>query len=237
VIGATDERDDRVRRWTSVLFLVAVNLLPVAFLAAGTWEPGDVLVAYWLENLVVGAFAVYKIRTARGTTVVGTGLTITSTRTIGGRTTRSTKRPNSAGGPAALAGFFVVHFGMFTLVHGIFTGLLAWSIGVSGSLREWTLMMLALIASHGFSTWLHWVCEGERDQVSPSQAMLAPYARIVVLHLVVIGSFFLVFRGIGDPDGGGNGTHLAPALALIALKTAVDVIAHLREHRALPSHD
>ena len=233
MIDAEDDSADGVRRWASVLLIVAVNLLPVAFLAAGSWEPGDVLVAYWLENLVVGAFSVFKIRTARGTTVAHSGLTITSTTTIGGRTRRSVKRADSVGGQTALAGFFVVHFGMFTVVHGIFTGVLAWSIGVSGSLGEWTVMVLALIASHGLSLWLHWIRAGERDRVSPSQAMIAPYARIVVLHVVVLGSFFLVFRGFEDTDGGASGARFGPALALIILKTAVDVIAHVREHRML----
>ncbi len=230
-----DESTDGLRRWGPVLAVVAVNLLPMAFLVAGSWEPGDVLIAYWLENLVVGAFSVFKILTARGTAVVASGLTITSTRTIGGRTSTSVTRADSAGGRKALAGFFVLHFGMFTLVHGIFTGLLAWSIGVSGSLRGWSLMVLALIVSHGLSTWLYWIRGDERDHVSPSQAMLAPYARVVVLHLVVLGSFFFAFHGFGDADGGASGERLVPAVVLIILKTAVDVVTHLREHRVRQS--
>ena len=67
--------------------------------------------------------------------------------------------------------------------------------------------------------------------MSPSQAMLAPYARIVVLHVVVLGSFFLVFRGFGDADDSANGERFGPALALIALKIIIDVLTHLRAHR------
>ena len=69
VAGAPEGVDagaDQLPRWPSVLVVVAVNLLPVIFLANGSWEPGDVLIAYWLENLVVGGFSVFKIMTARG---------------------------------------------------------------------------------------------------------------------------------------------------------------------------
>lgn len=232
MVDDADDSADALRRWASVLVVVAVNLVPVAFLAAGSWQPGDVLIAYWLENLVVGAFGVAKILTARGTPVAGSG-TFTLTRTVGGRTT-SVEQSQSAGGRLALAGFFVMHFGIFTLVHGVFTGLLAWSIGVSGSVREWGLMVLALFLSHGLSLWLHWIRGGERDRVSPSQAMLGPYGRIVVLHLVVIGSFFFVARGLdgfGGAGDGASGERFVPALALIAVKTAVDVATHVREHR------
>ena len=121
---------------------------------------------------------------------------------------------------------------MFTLVHGIFTGLLAWSIGVSGTVRGWLLMLLALVASHGISTWLHWVRGGERERISPSQAMLAPYARIVVLHLVVLGGFFFAFRGLGGLGGAEpSGERFVPAVVLIMIKTLVDVVTHLRAHR------
>lgn len=238
--AAEDGGDVDPFRWVSVLVVVAVNLVPVYFLATDRWEPGDVLVAYWLENVVVGVFALGKIVTARGTKVVASGMTITSTRTINGRSTRSVRRADAPGSRPVLAGFFVVHFGIFTLVHGVFTALLAFSIGVSGTARGWVLMVAALVLSHGFSTWLHWVRRGERDRVSPSQAMTQPYARIVVLHVVVLGSFFLLFHGFGSSGGFLGGTsqptseRLAPALLLIGLKTVVDVITHVRQHRSEP---
>jgi hypothetical protein len=52
--------------------------------------------------------------------------------------------------------------------------------------------------------------------------MSQPYSRVVVLHLTIIGGAFLV-ASLGTP--------LALLVLLILLKTAVDLRAHLREHR------
>ena len=202
-------------RWTSLTFLIGVNLLPVGFLIFGDWSPGDVLIAFWLENVVVCGFTIVKIMTARGVASDDAG----ETRTRVG-----------------LAAFFTVQFGMFTFVHGIFTGLFAFWIGVSGSVGEWGVVVLGLVLSHGISLVVYWIRGGERDRTSPKEAMMAPYARIVVLHLVVIASaYVLINLANADSLEPGDPGRLLPALLLIAIKTAVDAVAHLRAHRrALP---
>jgi hypothetical protein len=56
--------------------------------------------------------------------------------------------------------------------------------------------------------------------------MKLPYRRIVILHLVLIGSAMFVTR-LGEP---------MPALAaLVFLKIVLDAKAHLDEHRRLQS--
>jgi hypothetical protein len=51
-----------------------------------------------------------------------------------------------------------------------------------------------------------------------------PYARVVVLHLTIIGGGFLVMA-LGAPVLG--------LLLLVVLKIGVDLAAHLREHSIL----
>src|SRR5688500_9913700 len=92
----------------SLAFLIGMNLVPLGFLLFADWSPGDVLIAYWLENVVIGLFTVVKIVTARA----------------GGED--ATRAATKIG----LAAFFTFHFGIFTLVHGVFTLLLAYWIGV-----------------------------------------------------------------------------------------------------------
>ena len=52
--------------------------------------------------------------------------------------------------------------------------------------------------------------------------MTAPYSRVVVLHVTVLVGGFLA-DSLGAP--------LGALILLIVLKTVIDLLAHLREHR------
>jgi hypothetical protein len=58
--------------------------------------------------------------------------------------------------------------------------------------------------------------------VSPDQQMMEPYSRVVVLHVTILAGGFLA-DSLGAP--------LAALVLLIVLKTVIDLLAHLREHR------
>lgn len=230
--------DGRAARWLSVFVLVAVNLWPLSQVATGAWRPGDVLVVFWLENVVVWFWAVVRILTARGAPEPG------------GTRVRVSPDPRGCAGPG-LAAFFSVHYGIFTLVHGVFTFVLAGIVGVSAQRAPYVLAVAALMLSHGLSTALYWFARGERDVVSPQRAMLQPYGRVVILHVVVLLSFFLVL-GTTVASGAASGSAASgngpfgwlrasaevldvrwwPAVLLVAIKVVVDVVTHLRQHRA-----
>jgi hypothetical protein len=57
--------------------------------------------------------------------------------------------------------------------------------------------------------------------VSPSGQMGEPYSRVVVLHVTILASGFLI-EILGTP--------LAALVLLVVLKTAIDLRAHLKEH-------
>jgi hypothetical protein len=52
--------------------------------------------------------------------------------------------------------------------------------------------------------------------------MIEPYSRVVVLHATILGGGFLAAY---------LGTPLASLVLMIVLKTALDLRAHLKEHR------
>jgi hypothetical protein len=81
-----------------------------------------------------------------------------------------------------------------------------------------------LIVSHGFSFFWNYIGRGEFRRVSPDRLMGQPYARIVVLHIAIIFSGFLLilFR-----------SPIVGLLLLIILKICLDVSSHLREHARL----
>ena len=184
--------------------LVAANLIPLAGVLAGGWRVYDVLLLFWAENVVIGLLNVARLLVvaARG-------------------------NPGAAG----LAAFFAVHYGLFTLVHGVFVVTLFGPAGASplvamGLLASSALALplLALVASHGVSFLVNFVLGGEMDRVTPGTLMKAPYGRVVVLHVTIIFGGFAV-EASGAPI-------LALAL-LVALKIGVDLAAHLAEHRRM----
>ena len=79
----------------SVIVLVLANLIPLGGVVFFGWQVFPIMFLFWLENVVVGAFNVLELIMAGG-----------------------------SGSPAAvkifLVPFFTLHYGIFTLVHGVF---------------------------------------------------------------------------------------------------------------------
>lgn len=205
--------------------LVAVNLVPLVGVAFLGWRLYDVMLLYWLENGVIGAFALARMVTA-------------------------------GSAPAAtlfFGPFFVVHYGMFWIVHGIFvvslfggqgpfaTGGGAAPLGAAAGdpsfgpslalpfvgriplVEGFGVALAALVLSHGVSFVQNWLLGGERRGASPATVMPRPYGRVVVLHLTLLVGGFAV-QLLGAP--------LVALVLMVALKIGLDAAAHLREHRA-----
>jgi hypothetical protein len=105
---------------TSVVLLVAFNLVPLAGVLFWGWNVETLLVLYWIENGIVGLYNIPKILLASGTGV-GSGIQVTG--------------PFAGTGPAARVGmvlFFLVHYGIFWLVHGVFVFALPTFAGIGG---------------------------------------------------------------------------------------------------------
>ena len=228
-------------RVASLFMLLAANSVPLMALLSGRWGAGDVLIAFWLENVAIGLWAAVRIATASvdGSVVDrapdGRSRVDVSAVLAAARQSSDPRTMRTIGLVARLAFvvFFLLHYGLFTLVHGIFTFSLAGKAGTTGSVGGYLLMLLVMVLSHGLSTGIYWFARGERRTVGPQRAMVGVYPRVVVMHLSVIGGAWLVAGG----DSGnlsllwpGFAT-LGPGLLLIAVKVVVDVLAHVQSHR------
>ena len=91
----------------AVVALILANAIPLLGVLFLGWNVWLLLIVYWLENGIVGAFNVLKILRAEGPADP------TATVRIGGR-------PGSMAGRTGVAGFFLIHYGLFWLVHGVF---------------------------------------------------------------------------------------------------------------------
>lgn len=196
----------RLARLVTAVLLVVVNLLPVWAVVTERAGMGDVFLVYWLENVVVWACGIIRVATAEGT-----GLPV---------------GPRTAGGSMPLAGFFALHYGIFTLVHGVFAIVMAALVGLVGGLGQVFLLAALIAGSHLFSLGVNWFGRDERVVVSPGAAMFAPYPRMVVLHVGIILGFML----IGGPDATSHGAQVTAVAWLCGLKTLADLLFHLVEH-------
>lgn len=203
----------------SSLSLVVGNLLPVWAVWAGHMSVGDVFVVYWIENLAYWAITIVKVRTARGERAPGS-----ARMTLNGR-------PVDGSDAGALAFFFALHYGIFTLVHGVFAFVMAFLADGDLHPGSWLLAGVALGLSHLGSLWLNWFDGGERWRVAAPTAMWQPYPRMLVLHVGIIVGFGLAMDSVGSSARPGELEELAPVLLLLGLKTVVDLALHLWERR------
>ncbi len=195
------------RMRASALALVVANLVPLYGVLALGWKVPPIMAFYWAENLVVGFFNVLKMSCAQGP--VGD-----SHMTLNGRPVTQDSRK-------ALILFFALHYGGFTLGHGVFV-MAVFSPGLGNIFTELGLALLVLSASHGFSYRRNFIGRGEYLRVSFARLFWQPYARVVIMHLTII---------VGGSLAASMGSPIGALLVLVGLKTLIDLAAHWLERR------
>ena len=201
------------------LALLLANLIPLFGVLFLDWDVGGIIVLYWAENLVIGLYTILKMLITGGSGAIGLIL------------------------------FFCLHYGGFSAVHGLFVLKLTEYAGISampaaetswpGPLvlveklynlvssiltaapDEILWVLLAMVLSHGVSFLVLFIGQGEYRETTTSKLMRAPYTRVAVLHATVIIGAFLIIK-LESPIG--------LLLALVALKTGMDIILHKRSH-------
>jgi hypothetical protein len=203
----------------AVLALIVANAIPLIGVLFLGWSVWNILVIYWLENGIVGVFNVMKMARADGSEAQSSPTFMVN----GQRATTLSK--------FGLIPFFVMHYGLFWFVHGIFVLTLPafMTLGLSdgpGLELDPGAVLLAAIAlavSHGLSYWWNFLRGGEYRRVTPAGLMFAPYRRLIALHLTIIfGAMAVMFTG----------APVAAVAILVAVKTLLDIGLHLAEHRA-----
>ena len=211
------------RQLISLAALAASNLLPLLGVMAWGWDVGALVVLYWSENLIIGAYTLVKMLVHSPLKGLLNGA------------------------------FFVVHYGGFCAVHGVFVLALAleqepsflegptWPLFLvfvqllidvvrqvlSLAPPEWLAAFAALAVSHGISLAANYFRGGEFREQDGKKLMTAPYKRIVVLHLAIIAGGFGV-AALGSP--------MPLLVLLVALKLGLDLWLHDREHRGAREH-
>ncbi len=182
----------------STTLLIMVNLLPLAGVVYFGWSVYEIVLLFWAENLVIGFYTVARFI--------------------------SLYRRNGDGRVLFLIPFFCVHYGGFTLVHWIFVlALFRPDDHVSGqaAMGMW-IPFLALLVSHGVSYVLNFLGGREYQETTGQDVMIAPYRRVIILHLTILGGGMLVMA-LGEP--------VLALMLLVVLKIVIDVVTHRNEHK------
>lgn len=188
---------------SSAVFLIIANLVPLVGAIFFGWDVLDIVLIYWVENLIVGAFSILRILNVRSET--------------------------GAKGKFFMAGFFTIHYGIFCLVHGVFVITFLGDSQMGGAFSEAILRLsgelkwavLGLIASHGFSFFRNYLGSGENKRTSLSVEMAAPYPRMLALHMAIVFGGFAV-KALGQP--------VFLLIILVTAKTIADWKLHLKAH-------
>jgi hypothetical protein len=217
----------------AVAALIIANLIPLVGVLWFGWDVWGILIIYWLENGIVGFFNVLKMRSAAGSDDSSPMAAAETRRRLNTFTVNG--RPPSGSEKAVLIPFFIMHYGIFWVVHGIFVMLLPLFAfrGADGSPDFGTTLdplaivfvVIGLFISHGLSYRLNYIGRGEYLHTSAAQQMFAPYGRLVILHVTIIFGAILI---------GMTGAPAAAIVVLVLLKIALDLGLHLAEHRKAP---
>ena len=196
--------------------ILAVDLFPIIAVLTMGWGAAPLVFLYWLENLIVGAVALARMIGAS----VKDGLSGLATMGF-------------------IGPFFIVHYGMFCFVHGVFVSVFA-SLSAEGapgfpsplslidqalsSGANMGLFILAIIAVQVVLYFQDFILRGEYRNTSVQAEMTAPYGRIVVLHIGIFAGAFAM-AAMGEPMLG--------ILALILLRALWGVILTVRRRLRL----
>ncbi|MBA4247008.1 MAG: hypothetical protein C0444_01755 [Microbacterium sp.] len=208
---------------TRVLTLVAYTALPLVGVLWLGWDWREIVLLYWLENISLGAaMFVTLLRTARATPVATPAETADTTE----QSTDPTTLHPAAG--IMLAFFFSVHYGMFTLVHGILVyALITGGLGPATEVdRPLNLGGVLLVWAIGGAVQVVAAVIGSLPDKRGTSLMMSAYPRIIVLHLTIILGVFAIIMLQWGP---------AAAIVLIAFHALITLSTWMLSDRRAKS--
>lgn len=182
------------------------NLVPLVGVLFFDWTLFTVMFCFWLESAVVGFFNIFKM------VIVANILSI------------------------IMVPFFVIHYGGFMSGHLVFilalfspdemsrSGLFPPADLLTSHIMNVWPAFLGVCLSHGISFFYNFIGKKEFRRSTPEKQMMAPYGRIILMHVTIIFGGWLILA-LGAP--------VLALVLLIVLKIVSDARAHHKEHAAL----
>ncbi len=193
-----------IKKHNSLILLILANTIPLFGVLFFGWDLFAIIFLYWLESAVIGFYNIFKLKKV------------------------------ARKGAFFIIPFFIVHYGGFMLGHLVFifaiftpetSSLLPSVETIINLLQLVSISLIALFISHGYSFFHNFINKKEYENREDGEQMMIPYKRIVIMHITIIVSGFLVMI---------SGEGIIMLTILILLKTMVDIRAHTQEHALLP---
>lgn len=185
---------------SSVISLLFSNILIIILAIVQRWEITTILWTYWEQSIIIGFFNFLRILSLKNFS--------TENFTINNHPALPTPQTK-----VFTAFFFVLHYGFFHLIYAIFL-FQFFSSGQTLDLNYLFLGGLIFFLNHLFSYWHNKKIDEQKTQ-NIGQLMLAPYTRIIPMHLIIILGAFI-----------GQST----LLIFLLLKSTVDILMHAAKH-------
>lgn len=210
-------------RAPSIISLIAVNVILLAMAILLDWSIFDVVVVFWVENLVIGFYNLIKIGFADGNEANKSG--------------KDDAPPGCM--KIFLIPFFMMHFFGFCLVHGLFLIILfsGQAEGFSGNIfalygeifqsNAVIFGLIGMIISHGISFFTNYLGKKEYLYIGIKKQMMAPYKRIVVIHIFIIVAGYLIISSGKDA--------VLIMILFFVIKMVFDLRQHILEHKGQTS--
>lgn len=224
---------------SSAIALIAANALPLFGVLFFGWDTFTIVFLYWAENVVIGAINVLKmLACSPNANLLVWGDVDPNDKLNRERMERSRGdavnllRWGNQASKLFFIPFFILHYGGFCFVHGLFIFAIFGresGFGPFGGVDNFTrvlteqhlwLCLAALTASHLVSFFTNFIGRGEYLRTTVPQQMFRPYARIVILHIAILIGGIIAFT---------LGSNFFVLLLLVAGKTLLDLSLHLRE--------
>lgn len=232
---------DFSRYQASAFALIVANVLPLFGVLFLRWDAFAIVALYWAENVVIGGINVLKLITCSPdpNELDWSKLTRVAQSDESRQQLQKWREQSASvkfvhhGSKLFFVPFFIVHYGLFCLIHGAFVfHLFGHDVSSLGPLGEWGgfasvftrehlwWAVIALAASHLFSFFVNYLGRGEYRRTLAPLLMIQPYARVVVLHVAILFGGFVAMA---------LGSNVGVLALLVAGKTALDLSLHLRE--------
>lgn len=195
----------------SVYTLLATNLFTAAVALVSGMDLRDLMLVYWVQSIIIGLSFFVRILALKSFSTEGVN-------------TASGQMAASGASKGAMAFFFLFHYNFFHFGYLVF--IVVGTPWLPGALEDPKLpatglaaCAIAFAANHAYSLFQN-IRVGRQGKPNIGTLMGLPYARIVPMHVIILGGNMLV-EGV------------PVMLFFIALKTAADVVMHSVEHHVL----
>lgn len=192
---------------TFIVQIIIYSLLPLLGVFFFGWDWRQILILFWLENITIGIKAIIGMARSSNPSIDTVHLDASPGININSQIVK-------VGGIA----FFIFHYGMFTLIHGIFVSVLVSGIFLTPSAvhTESSVDIFALLSLWAIAS----AVQIFRSIVQPAptstitRQFSEPYKRIIPLHVaIVLGAFAMIVFNLPS----------SAAIILIVIKLFFDV--------------